>query len=72
MNVIARGDDNYNEVADGIANALYALAGNDETTAAKISKAAMTTASQASWSNFIDYYDDAFAVAIENGQKRNK
>ena len=32
----------------------------------------MTTASQASWSNFIDYYDDAFAVAIENGQKRNK
>ena len=72
VNVIARGDYNYNEVADGIANALNALAGNDETTAAKISKAAMTTASQASWSNFIDYYDDAFAVAIENGQKRNK
>lgn len=31
----------------------------------------MITASKASWSNFIDYYDDAFVVAIENAQKRN-
>lgn len=38
VNVIARGDYNYNEVADGIANALYTLAGNVEQTASKSAK----------------------------------
>ena len=71
MNVISRGDYNYNAVAESISQALYELSSNDETTMAKISKAAINTASQASWSNFIDYYDDAFVVAIENAQKRN-
>lgn len=72
VNVIARGDYNYNDVANGIAKALYTLAGNDEIMTSKISKAAITTASKASWSNFIEYYDDAFVVAIDNAQKRNK
>ncbi len=72
VNVIARGDYNYGEVADGIANALYSLVISDEQTITKINKAAMNTASKASWSNFIDYYDDAFVLAIENALKRNK
>ncbi|MBQ7042615.1 MAG: glycogen/starch synthase [Muribaculaceae bacterium] len=72
VNVISRGDYNYNAVAESISQALYELSSNDEATMAKISKAAMNTASQASWSNFIDYYDDAFAVAIDNAHKRNQ
>lgn len=72
VNVIARGDYNYNAVADSISQALYALSSNDEPTMEKISKAAMNTASQASWNNFIDYYDDAFVVAIDNAHKRNQ
>ncbi len=71
VNVIARGDYNYDTVADGIANALFFLAGNDDATTIKIGKAAMATAAKASWGNFIDYYNEAFDVAIENAQKRN-
>jgi hypothetical protein len=39
--------------------------------AARISKAAMATASAAAWSNFIVYYNEAFNVAMDRAQKRN-
>ncbi|MBQ9072960.1 MAG: glycogen/starch synthase [Muribaculaceae bacterium] len=72
VNVIDRGDYNYDVVADKIADALHGLAGNDDLVASQISKSAMATAAAAAWSNFIIYYHDAFKVAIENAHNRNK
>ena len=71
VNVIARGDYNYDSVSHSIAQALYNLASSDEMAAARISKAAMATASAAAWSNFIVYYNEAFNVAMDRAQKRN-
>ena len=71
VNVIARGDYNYDSVSHSIAQALYNLASSDEMAAARISKAAMATASAAAWSNFIVYYNEAFTVAMDRAQKRN-
>lgn len=70
VNVIARGDYNYNEVADSIAKALYNLADCNEKEIAAIAKASMNTAAAASWGNFISYYDEAYGVAIANAGKR--
>lgn len=71
VNVISRGDYNYDAVANGIATSLFNLIDNDAKTRALINKAAMSTASMASWSNFINYYNDAYNVAIENAKNRN-
>ena len=71
VNVISRGDYNYDAVANGIATSLINLIDNDAKTRALINKAAMSTASMASWSNFINYYNDAYNVAIENAKNRN-
>lgn len=64
VNVIARGDYNYNEVSEQIAQSLKYLADCGTTASASIGKAAMNTAKAAAWSNFIEYYLEAFAVAL--------
>lgn len=64
VEVLHRDDDNYDQVADGIARtALYVL---DATTAArnKMGKAASKLADKASWKNFIRYYYNAYAFAM--------
>ena len=66
VNVISRGDFNYEQVTEGIAQSLRSLIDNDSKTTAQIGKAAMTTAATASWSNFINYYQEAYSIAIEN------
>lgn len=66
VNVISRGDFNYEQVTEGIAQSLRSLIDNDSKTTAQIGKAAMTTAATASWSNFISYYQEAYSIAIEN------
>ena len=66
VNVIARGDFNYNEVSEQIAQSLKYLVDCGATASASISKAAMNTAKQASWSNFIEYYLEAFEIALKN------
>ena len=66
VNVISRGDFNYEQVTEGIAQSLRSLIDNDSKTTVQIGKAAMTTAATASWSNFINYYQEAYSIAIEN------
>ena len=64
VNVISRGDYNYNEVSEQIAQSLKYLVDCGETASTEIGKAAMKTAKAAAWSNFIEYYLEAFAVAL--------
>ena len=69
VNVISRGDFNYEQVTEGIAQSLRSLIDNDSKTTAQIGKAAMTTAATASWSNFISYYQEAYSISIDNAHK---
>ena len=66
VNVIARGDYNYDSVCENIARSLKYLVDCGGDASATISKSAMKTAAQAAWSNFISYYEEAFEVALKN------
>lgn len=70
VNVIPRTDSNYGEVADAIAQSLFSLISAQPDERAKIAKAAMNTASKAAWNHFIEWYDDAFRIALGNAEKR--
>ena len=64
VNVIARGDFNYGEVVENIAQSLKYLVDCGATASLAIRKAAMKTASAAAWDNFIEYYLEAFEIAL--------
>ena len=64
VNVIARGDFNYGEVVENIAQSLKYLVDCGATASMAISKAAMKTVSAAAWDNFIEYYLEAFEIAL--------
>lgn len=70
VNVIPRTDSNYGEVVDAIAQSLFSLISAQPGERAKIAKAAMNTASKAAWNHFIEWYDDAFRIALGNAEKR--
>lgn len=70
VNVVARGDFNYNEVADRIAKSLEYLINSNPASLAMISSRAMNTASLAAWSYFIEYYVKAFEVALNAAAQR--
>lgn len=70
VNVIPRTDSNYGEVADAIAQSLFTLISAQPDERAKIAKAAMNTASKAAWNHFIEWYDDAFRIALGKAEKR--
>lgn len=70
VNVVVRGDFNYNEVADRIAKSLEYLVNSNPASLAMISSRAMNTASLAAWSYFIEYYVKAFEVALNAAAQR--
>lgn len=71
VNVVERGDYNYDSVVDAIARSLKFLIAGDPSQRAEISKAAMATAAAAAWKYFIEFYIDAFAVALGRAGQRN-
>ncbi len=70
VNVVARGDFNYDAVASQIARDLRYLAQASPEQARAISKAAMATARQAAWTSFIAYYESAFETALAHRDRR--
>ena len=70
VNVIARGDFNYDEVADRIARSLQYLVSADQQQSTLIRSRAMHLASLAAWSYFIEYYVDAFRMALDSAHTR--
>lgn len=66
VKVIARGDFNYGEVVENIAQSLKYLVDCGSTQSSIISKSAMNTAASASWGNFIEYYLEAYEIALNN------
>ena len=72
VNVIPRNDSNYGEVVDAIAQSLFSLVSSSSDERAAISKAAMNTASKAAWSHFIEWYNQAFDIALSKAKQRKK
>lgn len=70
--VVDRGDGNYHDVVDAISSQLKALSCADKSMLANISKNALATADKANWSLFIDYYLQAFQIALSNEKLRNE
>lgn len=71
VKVVDRTDTNYAEAADAIARTLEQMCAYTPTQVKAASKAARITASKASWSHFIRYYDEAYTLALANAAKRN-
>ncbi len=70
VEVITRGDSNYAQVCDCIADTLARIA-TGELNPAELSKAASATAKKADWAHFITYYNEAFDVALRREKERN-
>lgn len=68
--VAERNDGNYPAVVDSIARSLKFLTCCDNVASQEIRAKAMSTASKANWSLFIDHYLKAFDIALANEHKR--
>ena len=70
VKVIHRSDYNYSEVADAIKDTIAEFSGLSDTEIKKIRKNAAEIAEKALWKHFIQYYYEAYDVALRNAQKR--
>ena len=71
VEVIHRTDYNYSEVADAIKDTVAQFSNFTPEQVKKASAAADKLSKKALWSNFIQYYYEAYHIALTNAQKRN-
>lgn len=69
--VVHRSDSNYSVAVNDIATKLSELVGCSSSERQKIRNAAKKASQKTSWSDFIHYYDLAYAKALENNNKNN-
>lgn len=72
VEVIPRTDYNYSEVADGIVRAVLEYAGWDKKTVEKARRSAAALAQKALWKHFIQYYYDAYDIALQKAEIRKE
>ena len=70
VEVLRRSDYNYSEVADGIKDTITLFADKTEKEVKEIRKRAAEVAEQALWKHFIQYYYEAYDIALRNAMKR--
>lgn len=70
VTVVGRTDGNYREATESIAHAVKFLTCDDAAQLEKISACARATAACAKWDTFIDYYEEAFKIALDNEKIR--
>lgn len=70
VKVIHRSDYNYSEVADVIRETIVEFASKTDSEVKKIRKHAAAIAEKALWKHFIQYYYEAYDVALRNAEKR--
>jgi glycosyltransferase involved in cell wall biosynthesis len=71
VQVINRTDANYFEVVEKIRQAVLTLCGENKTGLKAIRNRCSKLATQAEWSKFISFYQQAFDAALKNKTKRN-
>lgn len=72
VDVVSRGDFNYDSVASAIAEDVKSLLFAPDEDIQQFRTAAFATARMAAWQLFMNYYYDAFEIALCNAGKRNK
>lgn len=70
--VIHRSDYNYFEVAEETKNQILEFSEKEITEVRSIRKAAASIAEKALWKNFIEYYYEAYDIALRNAEERRK
>ena len=70
VEVLHRSDYNYSEVADGIKDTISSFSAKNESEIKNIRKRASQVAEQALWKHFIQYYYEAYDVALRHAMKR--
>jgi glycosyltransferase involved in cell wall biosynthesis len=72
VKVIHRTDYNYSDVANAIRNTIEEFANLSDEAVADIRDKAFAIAEKAQWSNFIEYYYNAYDIALRAAAERNK
>lgn len=70
VEVLHRSDYNYSEVADGIKDTIISFASKTEQDIKLIRKHAVQVAEQALWKHFIQYYYEAYDIALRKSSER--
>ena len=70
VEVINRNDYNFNAVVDEVVNAIAKFSSLDSKKQETIRKKAAKLSEKALWKNFINYYLDAYDIALNNRNKR--
>ncbi|WP_321332250.1 glycogen/starch synthase [uncultured Bacteroides sp.] len=70
VEVLHRSDNNYTEVVDGIKNTISMFSSKTEDEIGEIRKRASEVAEQALWKHFIQYYYEAYDLALRKAEKR--
>ncbi len=71
VKVLHRGDYNFIEVSEELAQAILELCRCNKARKGKIDKAATAVSLEAEWKHFIKHYTEAFEFALKNAQSRN-
>ena len=72
VKVIHRTDYNYSEVADSIKDTVSDFSALSVQDIEKIREHAASIAEKALWKHFIQYYYEAYDIALRNAEKRMK
>lgn len=70
VEVLHRTDNNYFELADGIKYTIQFYAGSTDEEVKGMRKRASEVSEQALWKYFIEYYYEAYDIALRNAEKR--
>ena len=70
IKVLHRTDGNYHETVQAITSSLINLYVMDPKFAQSVSKGAQATSKEASWDNFIRFYNDAYRQALDRARQR--
>ena len=70
VEVLHRSDYNYSEVADGIKDTITLFADKTDKEVKEIRKRAAEVAEQALWKHFIQYYYEAYDIALRKARIR--
>ena len=70
--MIHRNDSNYNETVQAIVMSLINLYVMDDKQMRAVRRGARATSKEASWENFIGFYDKAYEHALDQAQQRKK
>ncbi|WP_165020756.1 glycogen/starch synthase [Dysgonomonas sp. ZJ279] len=70
--VIKRDDYNFIEVSEDICNRIFEMTTKSEEQEVLLRESALDRAGLADWAHFYKYYEDAYALALDEAQERNK